>query len=126
MQQTHVDRTAAGAVIPAPRNFSAPQAPGFPVRWLRVWTALGKARAQYDPRILAAAEDDVLVLYRPVARSIAAKAAPAQGLSDKQAERLADRGLVKAIRNCRAWDIRGFELYVKAAIESELRNTVAP
>jgi hypothetical protein len=67
----------------------------------------------------------VFTHHRPVARTIATDAAPAYGLSDVQAEQLADRGLAKAIRDCRAWAIHPFELYVHAAVESELRNAVS-
>ena len=124
MQQTHIDRAMTGSMTPAARDLSAPQAACPSATWQQVWTALGKARAQYDPRILAAAEDAVLTLYQPIARGIASTAASARRLSNQQAEQLADRGLAKAIRDCRAWDIHGFELYVHAAIESELRNAV--
>jgi len=124
MQQTQLDRIVTGSKVPAPRDPSAPKDACPSVRRQQVWIALHKARAQYAPRILAAAEDAVRTHYGPVARAIATEAAPAYGLSDEQAEQLADRGLDKAVSHCRAWDIRGFELYVHAAIESELRNAV--
>lgn len=135
MQQAHIVRHVTGSTIvrhvtgstiPAPRDSSVSQAAYPPARWQQVWTALGKARAQYAPRVLAAAEDAVHMQYQPTARAIATNDAPAYGLSNQQAELLADRGLAKAIRDCRAWDIHGFELYVHAAIESELRNTAVP
>ena len=125
MQQTHSDRADTGSKVPGPREPSVSQTAGSSVRRQHVWTALDKARAQYAPRILAAAEEAVFTHYRPVARAIATDLAPAYGLSDGQAEQLADRGLAKAIRDCRAWAIHGFELYVHAAVESELRNAVS-
>jgi hypothetical protein len=126
MQQTQTGRLVSSPTRAASRELSAAQAVCPSVRSHQVWTALGKARAQYAPRVLAAAQDAVHTHYQPIARVFATKVAPAHGLSNQQAEQLADRGLSKAIRDCRSWDVRGFELYVQAAIESELRNTVTP
>src|SRR6185312_14378908 len=100
MHQTHIDRTETGSKIPAPREPATPHGVCSSVRRAQAWTALDKARSQYAPRILAAAEDAVQTHYRPVARAIATDAGPAYGLSDAQAEQLADRGLTKAIRDC--------------------------
>lgn len=94
--------------------------------WPQVWAALDWAKAHYDPRILDAAERAVLERYRPAARAVANNAAPAHGLDQPLAEALAELALVKAIRQCRAWDIHGFELYAHAAVESELRNNARP
>ncbi len=79
-----------------------------------MWVALDWAKAHYDPRILVAAERAVLERYRPVARAVANNVAPAHGLDQPLAEALAELALVKAIRQCRAWDIHGFELYAHA------------
>lgn len=90
--------------------------------WLQVWAALDRAQAHYDPQVLDAAEKAALGCYRKAAQVVADNAAPAHGLDQLQAETLAESALIKAIRHCRAWNIHGFELYVQAAVESELRT----
>ena len=124
MQQAHIDRTVTGSKIPGPRDPSVPQAACSSGRRQHVWSAWTR-RGPSTPPHPSGAEEAVFTHHRPVARTIATDAAPAYGLSDGQAEQLADRGLAKAIRDCRAWAIHGFELYVHAAVESELRNTVS-
>lgn len=113
------------AAIPRQRQQAAP-----PVTdqqsWPEVWATLDRAKAHYDPRILDAAERAVLECYRPAARAVANNASAAHGLDQPQAEALAELALVKAIRQCRAWDLHGFELYVRAAVESELRCNARP
>jgi len=113
------------AAIPRQRQYTA-SLPADQETWPQVWAALDWAKAHYDPRILDAAERAVLERYRPVARAVANNAAPAHGLDQPLAEALAELALVKAIRQCRAWDIHGFELYAHAAVESELRNNARP
>ena len=75
-------------------------------------TGLGQGTLR--SRILVAAERAELERYRPVARAVANNVAPAHGLDQPLAEALAELALVKAIRQCRAWDIHGFELYAHA------------
>lgn len=115
----------AASVIPRQRDHTAPLRVVDDI-WPQVWAALDRAKAHYDPRILDAAEVAALECCRPAAQAIANNAAPAHGLDQLQAEALAELALVKAIRQCRAWDIQGFELYVRAAVESELRNNATP
>ena len=94
--------------------------------WPQVWAALDQAQANYDPQILDTAERSVLECYRSAAQAVANNAAPAHGLDQPQAEALAELALIKAIRQCRSWNIHGFELYVHAAVESELRSNARP
>lgn len=94
--------------------------------WPQVWAALDRAQATYDPQVLDTAEKAALACYRPAAQAVANNAAPGHGLDQPQAEMLAESALAKAIRHCRAWNIRGFELYVHAAVESELRTNARP
>ncbi|MET3808488.1 hypothetical protein ABIB25_005517 [Nakamurella sp. UYEF19] len=91
-----------------------------------MWAALDQAQANYDPQILDTAERAVVACYLPAAQAVANNAAPAHGLDQPQAEALAESALIKAIRHCRAWNIHGFELYVQAAVESELRSNARP
>jgi hypothetical protein len=109
-----------------PHRQSAPPHRAEQRSWPQVWPALDQAQANYDPQILDTAEKGVLECYRPAAPAVANNAAPAHGLDQLQAEALAELALIKSIRQCRAWNIHGFELYVHAAVESELRTNARP
>lgn len=121
MRRARARQESIVAPIPAQRH-PCPSPPADQESWPQVWAALERARAHYDPQVLDAAEKAALEAYRSTAQTIAQNAASAHGLHQQQAVALAELGLIKAIRQCRAWDIRGFELYVQAAVESELRN----
>lgn len=111
---------------PIPTQRRSPAPPSEEGSWPHVWAALDRAQANYDPLILDAAEKAVLECYRSAAQAVAKNAAPAHGLDQPQAETLAELALIKSIRQCRAWNIHGFELYVHAAVESELRTNARP
>lgn len=121
MRRAHAADESVVTPIPAQRH-PCPSQPADRVSWPQVWAALERARAHYDPAVLDAAEKAALEAYRSTAQTFAQSAASAYGLHQQQAAALAELALIKAIRQCRAWDIRGFDLYVQAAVESELRN----
>ncbi len=120
------DLPGQSELLPAPRQRQPPPPGAEQKSWPQVWAALDRARATYDPQVLDTAERAVLQCYRPAAQAVANNAAPAHGLDQPHAETLAELALTKAIRQCRAWDIHGFELYVHAAVESELRTNARP
>ena len=87
---------------------------------LRLWDSFAAARAYYDPRILAAAEDAVYQFYLPLARHLA----HATNSAAESRRVRAERGLAKAVM---AWvrpDAGQFEEYARGAIESEMRQPV--
>ncbi|MEO7126547.1 MAG: hypothetical protein ABI382_11610 [Nakamurella sp.] len=85
----------------------------------RVWAALIRARAEYDPEVLSAAESAVALLYLPLAHELARSCSPGALCCMRASE----RALVKAVRNwSRDGGSWGFEEYARGAIEAEIRG----
>ncbi|MGI8418347.1 MAG: hypothetical protein ACR2P2_19545, partial [Nakamurella sp.] len=110
MRRARAAQKSVVSPIPAQRR-PCPEPPADQQSWPQVWAALEKARALYDPAVLDAAEKAALAVYRSTAQTFGQNAASAYGLHQQQAAALAELALIKAIRQCRSWDIRGFELY---------------
>lgn len=62
----------------------------------QLWDALARARAQHDPRVLAAAEDGVFSCHLPLDRA-AARGGAADGAPPVDAERAAELGLAEVV-----------------------------
>ena len=93
---------------------------------IELWDALARARAHYDPRLLATAEDEVFGFYLPLARTMARGRVAGAG-RDVNTEWAAECGLAEAVlRWCRS-DGRGFEAHARVVIAAQLRraSTVA-
>ena len=109
----------ARPVIPRPEREGDERADGVAVVQ-ELWDALIRARADYAPRILAAAEDAVFRFYLPLARTLAG--APAtRGVDPTEAEQAAEVGLAQAVLDWQHRAIRGFDAYARAAITVQLR-----
>ena len=65
----------------------------------QLWAALARSREHCDPRVLAAAEDEVFRHYVPLALAVARERAP--GGAPVDAERAAELGLAEAVLR---WD----------------------
>jgi len=92
----------------------------------RLWDALARARAHYDPRLLATAEDAEFGFYLPLARTMARGRVAGAG-RDVNTEWAAECGLAEAVlRWCRS-DGRGFEAHARVVIAAQMRraSTVA-
>lgn len=87
----------------------------------RCWDAVDRARAEYAPLVLDAAESEVAALYEPLAHLLAHRHGP-----DPHWEPAAKLGLRKAIQ-CwsRPDQPSGFAEYARGAIEAEIRAAVA-
>ena len=92
----------------------------------RLWDALARARAHYDPRLLATAEDEVFGFYLPLARTMAGGRVAGAG-RDADTKRAAEFGLAEAVLRWRRSDGRGFEAHARVVIAAQLRraSTVA-
>jgi len=92
----------------------------------RLWDALARARAHYDPRLLATAEDAVFGFYLPLARTMTRGQVPGAG-RDVDTERAAEFGLAEAVLRWRRSDGRGFEAHARVVIAAQQRraSTVA-
>ena len=89
----------------------------------RLWVALGRARADYVPQVLAAAEEAVFRFYLPLARSLAAAAGDTSPVVDREGfVQAAELGLAQAVLGWRAPDPEGFEGYARMAITARLRQ----
>lgn len=89
-----------------------------------MWDALIRARADYAPRVLAAAEDAVFRWYLPLARAVAA--GPAVDLVDPVVvEQAAELGLAQAVLGWRQRDCREFERFARAMISERVRLCIA-
>ncbi len=91
-----------------------------PTSTSELWEAIARARAEYDPLILNAAESAIAAAYQPLAHLLASRhdrVGP-----DTVLLRAAEQGLRKAIgcwpRPDQPW---GFEEYARGAIEMEIR-----
>jgi hypothetical protein len=85
-----------------------------------VWYVLARARTDEAPRTLAAAQDAVFRRYLPMARTLTSSGDwPVDPVA---AERAAELGLAQAVRRWRRPDGRGFEVFARAAIASQLRG----
>ena len=91
-----------------------------------LWDALARARAHYDPRLLATAEDAVFGFYLPLARNMARGRVAGAG-RDVDTGRAAEFGLAEAVLRWRRSDGRGFEAHARVVIAAQLRraSTVA-
>jgi hypothetical protein len=88
-------------------------------QWL--WAALTRARAEYSPRVLAAAEDAVFRWYLPLARSLST--GPAVTAVDPVAvEQTAELGLAQAVLGWRQPDSREFVRYASSMITERLNR----
>jgi hypothetical protein len=85
---------------------------------LHLWVHLTRARADYDPRILAEVEFQVFRFYLPLARSIVRCPDDSDALDHDLA--CAELGLAKAILAWRQPDQARFEEYARRAIQSEI------
>jgi hypothetical protein len=86
-----------------------------------LWDALARARADYAPRVLAAAEDAVFRWYLPLARSLAA--GPAVAAVDPVAVgQAAELGLAQAVLGWRQPDCRDFERFARTVISERLQR----
>jgi hypothetical protein len=92
----------------------------------RLWDMLARARAHYDPRVLATAEDAVFGFYLSLARTMARGQVAGAG-QDVDTERAAEFGLAEAVLRWRRNDGRGFEAHARVVIAAQLRraSTVA-
>ena len=85
-----------------------------------LWDALARARAQYDPRVLAAAEDRVFRFYLPLAWAVAD--AWAAGVARSvDAGRAAEVGLAEAVLGWQGAGGAGFEAHARVVISAQLR-----
>lgn len=93
-----------------------------PVAAQRLWVALGHARADYVPRVLAAAEDAVFQFYLPLARSLAA--GDTSPVVDREGlVQAAELGLAQAVLGWRGLvDPGGFEQYARGVIMARLEQ----
>jgi len=90
-----------------------------------LWAALTRARADCDPRVLAAAEAAVFRYYLPLARTLARGPGTRAPADLTEAERAAETGLAQAVLRWPGPDGRGFEASACAAIGSQLRRLAA-
>ena len=88
-------------------------------RWL--WDALARARANYSPRVLAAAEDAVFRWYLPLARSMSTDQA-GTAVDPIAIEQAAELGLAQAVLGWRQPDCREFERYASGMITERLNR----
>jgi hypothetical protein len=108
-----------GPAIPQPDREGDERADGVAAAQ-ELWDTLIRARADFAPRILAAAEDAVFRFYLPLARTLAG--APAtRGVDPTEAEQAAEVGLAQAVLDWQHRAIRGFDAYARAAITVQLR-----
>jgi len=88
-------------------------------QWL--WAALTRAREEYSPRVLAAAEDAVFRWYLPLARSLST--GPAGTAVDPIGiQQAAELGLAQAVLGWRQPDCREFERYASGLITERLNR----
>jgi len=85
-----------------------------------LWDALARARAQYDPRVLAAAEDRVFRFYLPLAWALADSWA-AGVVRSVDAGRAAEVGLAEAVLGWQRAGGAGFEAHARVVISAQLR-----
>ena len=89
-----------------------------------LWDALTRARAEYAPLVLAAAEEAVFRFYLPLAKTLASTVAP-RGVDRVEAEQAADVALAQAVLGWQDGAREGFDAFARAAIESQLRFLAA-
>ena len=89
-----------------------------------LWDALTRARAEYAPLVLAAAEEAVFRFYLPLAQTLASTVAP-RGVDRVEAEQAADVALAQAVLGWQDGAREGFDAFARAAIESQLRFLAA-
>jgi hypothetical protein len=87
----------------------------------QLWAALARARADYEPTVLAAAEDAVFRFHLPLARSLADALASSVADSDGL-EQAAELGLAQAVLQWREPDTGGFEEFAGRVIANRLRQ----
>jgi len=88
-------------------------------QWL--WAALTRAREEYSPRVLAAAEDAVFRWYLPLARSMSTDQA-GTAVDPIAIEQAAELGLAQAVLGWRQPDCREFERYASGMITERLNR----
>ena len=89
-----------------------------------LWGALTRARAEYAPLVLAAAEQAVFRFYLPLAQTLASTVAP-RGVDRVEAEQAAEVALAQAVLAWQEEAREGFDAFARAAIESQLRFLAA-
>ena len=90
-----------------------------------LWNALARARADYAPRVLAAAEDAVFRWYLPLARTLASGAA-GTAADPIAVEQAAELGLAQAVLGWPRADCGGFERFARTMIAERVRCCAAP
>ena len=86
-----------------------------------LWDVLARARVDYAPRVLAAAEDAVFRWYLPLARGLAAGCSTTA--SDPVAiEQAAELGLAQAVLSWHQPDCREFERFARTKITERLQR----
>jgi len=86
-----------------------------------LWDALTRARADYSPMMLAAAEDSVFRFYLPMAFGWVSGSARITDV-----EHAAEVGLAEAMLRWPRGDSCGFEAYARAVIAAQLRRLPSP
>jgi hypothetical protein len=89
-----------------------------------LWDALTRARAEYAPQLLAAAEDAVFRLYLPLAKTLSSAVAPG-GADRFEAEHAAVVALAHAVVAWQDGAREGFDAFARAAINAQLRFLAA-
>ena len=115
----HTPRDAVIASLPA--GADPPDRARADSQAERLWDALARARAHYDPRLLATAEDAVFGFYLPLARTMAGGRVAGAG-RDLGTERAAEFGLAEAVLRWRRSDGRGFEARTRVVSAAQLRR----
>ena len=89
-----------------------------------LWDALTRARAEYAPLVLAAAEEAVFRFYLPLAQTLASAVAPRR-LDRVEAEQAAEVALAQAVLAWQEEAREGFDVFARAAIDTQLRFLAA-
>ena len=89
-----------------------------------LWGALTRARAEYAPLVLAAAEQAVFRFYLPLAQTLASAVAPRR-LDRVEAEQAAEVALAQAVLAWQEEAREGFDAFARAAIDTQLRFLAA-
>ena len=108
---THTDREGAG---PVDGDGAAEE----------LWDALARARAEYAPMVLAAAEEAVVRFYLPLAQTLASAVAP-RWVDRVKAEQEAGVALAHAVLAWQDGAREGFDVFARATINSQLRFLAA-
>ena len=87
---------------------------------VELWDALARARAHYNPRVLAEAEDRVFRFYLPLAWTVA-DAWTVGAARSGDAKRAAEVGLAEAVLRWERGGGAGFEAHARAVIIAQLR-----